>query len=82
MDFYGDSSKGTFYNNFAHDNAIGWAKAGGRNDSAFPDCASGKCTNNTKVPDPINLDTEKAEFQTWQNKLSSNNITIAPNFSY
>ena len=80
-DLYGDSSKGTFYNNFAYDNTIGWVRAdGARNDTWFPNCESGKCTNNTSVSNPISLDTEKTEFQTWQNKVASEGVKIGPNF--
>jgi hypothetical protein len=81
-DTHGDRSKGTFYNNFAHNNTVGWVKAGGRNDWWFPDCASGKCMNNTNLPDPITLDTEKAEYQTWVNKVATNNVTIGAKFAY
>ncbi len=69
------------YNNSAHDNTIGWmGPNGARNDSWLPDCASGKCTNNTAMPDPITLDTEKAEYQIWLDKVSSNDVTIGPDF--
>ena len=82
-DVYGDQARGTFYNNYAHDNTIGYLNANGtRSDSWFPNCASGKCTNNTALPDPITLQTEQAEFHTWQNKLSSKNVAIGPNFAY
>ncbi len=80
-DINNDISKGTFYNNFARDNKIGWVKAdGGRNDMWFPNCASGKCTNNTTLSNPITLDTENAEFQTWQNKVASKGVKIGSNF--
>ena len=82
-DVYGDKARGTFYNNYAHDNTIGYLNAHGtRSDSWFPDCASGKCINNTALPNPITSNTEKAEFPAWQNKLSSNNVAIGPNFAY
>ncbi len=80
-DEYSNISKGTFFKNWAHDNTIGWIKAdGARNDTWFQDCTSGKCTNNASLPDPINLDTEKAEYQIWLHKVSSHNVKIGPNF--
>ena len=81
-DFYQNKSNRVFYNNFAHNNTIGVVNGGNgqRNDSWFPNCASGKCTNNTSMPGPITPDTEKTEFQAWQNKISSNNATIGPDF--
>ncbi len=80
-DGYGDSSKGTFYNNEGHDNTIGWVSANRqRNDWWLPDCAISKCTNNNSLAGPITPDTEKAEFQAWQNKISTNNATIGPDF--
>ena len=80
-DLYGDKAKGRFYNNYAHDNTIGYLKANGtRSDSWFPDCASGKCINNTALPNPITSNTEKAEFQAWQNKVASHKVAIGPKF--
>ena len=79
-DLYNDISKGTYYNNSGHDNQIGWlGPDGGRRDWWLPDCASGKCTNNTTLPGPITLDTENQEYQTWLNKVSGSNVTIGPN---
>ena len=70
---------GRFYNNSVHDNTIGWVGANGtRNDTSFRSCASDKCYNNTSLPNPITLNTEKAEYQTWLNKVSANKVKIGP----
>ncbi len=73
---------GVFANNVIRDNTIGWAKPNnGRNDTWFPDCAQDAnnvslCTNNQALPNPITLDTESAEYTSWQQKLSSAGITV------
>ena len=81
MTIYNLYSTGAFYNNSEHDNTVGWVgRYGGRNDWWFPDCSSNNCTNYTALPNPITLDTENAEYQIWLDKLSSNNVTVGPDF--
>lgn len=80
-DINGDIFKGTFHNNFAHDNTIGWfGPNGARNDMWLPGCESGKCKNNKSLPNPISRHTEEAEFQIWLKKVASNKVVIGPNF--
>ena len=81
-DEYSNIAKGTFYNNWAHDNTVGWVgkNGAGRSDFWYPDCTTGKCVNNTSLSDSITLNTEKSEYQIWLNKLSSKHVTIGPNF--
>lgn len=81
-DFYNNIPKGVFYNNFADNNTIGVINGanGYRNDTWFPNCAQGMCTNNQSLPAPLTLNTEKVEYQSWMNKVSSHNVTIGPNF--
>ena len=78
-DINGAIPKGTFFNNFEYNNTIGWVRAdGSRQDTWLPDCASGKCTNNIALPNPITVDTENGEYQIWLNKLASQKVTIGP----
>ncbi|WP_295818977.1 hypothetical protein [uncultured Deinococcus sp.] len=69
---------GTFYNNIARDNVIGWAtpRRGrtAQNPTWFPDCAQGTlgsslCVNNVRLPGPITQTMERQEFTRWQTKL-------------
>ncbi len=84
-DIYGGNiTNGTFHDNHAHDNTIGWvdqhpnyAWNNYRNDMYFPvnDSDYGR---NTALPNPITLDMEKAEFTSWRQKLSSAALTVGP----
>lgn len=78
--FYKQPFGDVFANNVIRDNTVGWVnkKNGGRNDSWLPDCAQNGCTNNQALPDPITLDTESAEYTSWQQKLSTAGITVGP----
>jgi hypothetical protein len=69
-----------YFNNFAHDNVAGWAAAasGVRQDYYLPDCATGKCTNNSSIPDPIATSLEDQELTLWAQKLVASNITVGP----
>ncbi|MGB7161364.1 MAG: fibronectin type III domain-containing protein [Tepidisphaeraceae bacterium] len=57
-----------FYDNYAHDNLIGWVKGSGRNDWWSP--VAGALYNNTRWLDPITAETESAEYALWQQKLA------------
>ncbi|MGB8702872.1 MAG: hypothetical protein WCD18_25935 [Thermosynechococcaceae cyanobacterium] len=87
---YGQTKKNppVFFNNWAYDNAIGyaWVTKNGqqiRDDTYFPDCAktSGgetRCVRNRSLPNPITRATEQAEYQRWKQKVLSSGIVIGP----
>jgi hypothetical protein len=69
---------GAFYNNGGHDNAIGWVETDGRrNDWWVPDAAF--WTNNVRLPGPITIDTEAAEYALWLIKLADAGVVVGPN---
>ena len=81
----GNPKGGRFYNNVAHDNAIGLLhQLNGklvRGDTFLPDCAksadgSSACANNQSLPDPITLASEQAEFVRWQDKLRQQGVQV------
>ncbi len=82
-DTYGSNiANGTFHDNHAHDNTIGWVNQhpnydwnNHRNDMYFPG-DDNDYSRNTALPNPISLDMEKAEFTSWQQKLSAAGITL------
>ena len=64
-----------FKNNSIDNNVIGYVRAGSNNPYAnrndiSPDCASGICHDNISLPNPVTLDTEKAEWVLWNSKLA------------
>jgi cell division septation protein DedD len=63
-----------YVNNQATGNQLGWQRSGGRNDQWTPSC--NVCANNTSLPGPITLDTERAEHQRWLQKVTSSGRTI------
>ena len=83
-DIYGGNvANGTFHDNHAHDNTVGWVnpKDGNqRNDMYFPVDGS-DYGRNTALPNPITLDIEKAEYTSWQQKLSAAGITVGTSSS-
>ena len=73
----GGKKSGSFFNNRAHDNLLGWVgKEGKRNDWWIPDAASWE--NNTHWEDPITPETEAAELALWWKKVAKAGITIGP----
>ncbi len=67
-----------FAGNSVAKNTVGWINAkGGSNPWWFPSCQEGMCAANTPI---IPTEAwEKAEFVSWQTKLSSNNIRVGSN---
>jgi len=73
-----NQANSVYFNDHSYNNTIGWfnPKDGNqRNDMYFPG-DDGDYGRNTVLPNPITLDTEKAEFPMWQQKLSSAGITV------
>lgn len=84
-DAQGNRRYGTFYNNVARDNLIGWAKPlVGRlaqNPTWFPHCALGTlgsslCRNNIQLSSPITVTMERQEYARWQAKLRAAGIRV------
>jgi hypothetical protein len=78
---YNIHSNAFFFNNNSYNNAIAWNKkntAGAivRNDKYFPNCITGGCTSNTSLTSTLTYNTQLQEYTLWQNKLSTNNITL------
>jgi hypothetical protein len=88
------NSKGLYSNYPVHDNVVGVVRNEGpgghvyRCDGWWPEeskvedgsdvwCKSG-WFNNESLPDPITLETEKAEWPRWQQKLAAGNVTLGP----
>jgi hypothetical protein len=75
-----------FINNSIENNTIGYVRKGVN--TPFPDRqdyvrdsktpAYVDYTKNTFLPNPITLETEKAEFPKWQKKLADNKIVVGP----
>jgi hypothetical protein len=73
----------TFYNNSSHHNVIGYIswrvpREDKRNDTYFRTCLPELCHSNEHLPNaiPITTQTERAEFELWQEKLRSNSVVI------
>lgn len=75
---------GTWYNNHAHDNTIGWVNKKSRydysdyrNDMWFPVDGS-DYARNTSLPNLILRDTEAEELTRWQTKVASASVVFGP----
>ncbi|PYE55762.1 hypothetical protein [Deinococcus yavapaiensis] len=81
-DAYGDKKHKTFFNIAVYDNVIGWSTplkgSNAQNPVWFPDCTPGQCANNTILPGPVTLQTERDEKVLWQRKLQNNRVEIGP----
>jgi hypothetical protein len=88
----GAQGKALFYGNRTHDNVVGVMRLDGpyfyRCDGWWPEesktvdggdvwCKSGFFSN-VSLPDPITVDTERAEFTRWQAKLRASGVTLGP----
>ncbi|TXK33777.1 T9SS type A sorting domain-containing protein [Pontibacter qinzhouensis] len=74
--------KNTTFSNSISNNIIGvvkWRNPQNRNDISVAEHAS--FTSNTHMPNPITLDTERAEVTRWAQKLQQNGIKLGPNGS-
>lgn len=81
-DINNGTSKGTFFNNVVRDNQIGWTRINTNgstwlNNMWLPNCSS-SCYNNTTWSGAVTVDTERAEFTYWQNKLASAGVKVGP----
>ncbi|OLV15597.1 NPCBM/NEW2 domain-containing protein [Deinococcus marmoris] len=73
----------TWFNNTVHDNVIGWTRVNANNstwlnNTWFADC-SNTCYNNASWSGAVTMDTEKQEFQMWQNKFRAAGMSMGPN---
>ncbi|MFK7601832.1 NPCBM/NEW2 domain-containing protein, partial [Deinococcus sp. SM5_A1] len=73
----------TWFNNTVHDNVIGWTRINANNstwlnNTWFADCSS-TCYSNASWSGAVTLDTEKQEFQMWQNKFRAAGMSMGPN---
>jgi hypothetical protein len=90
-DYY-QQGKALFYGNRSHDNVVGVVRHVGaeayRCDGWWPEEAKvtddpdvwckGGWFGNVSLPDPVTLDTERAEFTRWQAKLRSSGVILGP----
>lgn len=73
--FYGVAN--TFFDNVVTTNTIGWINAKGQfNNVWFPDCPGADCQGNSYLQGAVTIDTEKAEFVSWQQKLVTANVQV------
>jgi hypothetical protein len=75
---YHNTPSDTWYNNSISNNYIGWVnlkRSGGRLDLSW---ACTNCPNNTALPNPITLETEKNEYRAWQSRCASKGISVGP----
>jgi parallel beta-helix repeat protein len=64
-------------NGHATGNVVGWRGGDHRSDFYFePQASKADEPSNTKLPNPINQDTEITEFASWRKKLSDNDIPV------
>jgi hypothetical protein len=84
-DVYGNVANGSMYNNTMYSNTIGWmcwaarcAWDGYRNDDWFPMNNSYYVLNTSIAANPITLQMENAEYQTWLNKIAANDMVVGP----
>ena len=88
----GEKAAGLFENNTAHDNVVGvmrnanpdgssyrcdgwWPEESKLTDGSDVWCKSG-WFQNAALPDPITLETERAEWVRWQQKLASSRVSV------
>ncbi|GAA4380806.1 hypothetical protein [Hymenobacter koreensis] len=85
FNFYKKPSTVFFANRIDH-NVIGYRNPGyqlplpERHDLSFENCTP--CEENTHLPNPITLDTERAEWVMWQRKLQRKALQVGPDTTH
>ncbi|WP_110885316.1 hypothetical protein [Deinococcus yavapaiensis] len=86
-DMPGDTKRGTFFNNVARNNLVGYGTPlrgrGTQNPYWLPNCArdargASRCVANATMKGPITMTMERQEFDRWQAKVKAAGLRVGP----